>query len=94
MRSRPAAVVALLALACAAAMSPATAAGASRACKAMAGKHVLKTSSIRVVSRQTHARTRDKPVTTYYGCDRAAGPVRRLGLTDPTRTRGRRSSGS
>jgi hypothetical protein len=49
----------------------------------MPGKSVLKTRFVRVVSRQTRDRDREKPVTTFYGCDRAAGPVRRLGLTDP-----------
>ena len=42
MPARVALVIALLTLACAA-MAPATASGASRACKAMAGKNVVKT---------------------------------------------------
>jgi hypothetical protein len=81
MPNRGAAVIALLALACAAATSSATASGASRACKAMAGKSVVKTPSIRVVSRRTPGRNGGEPTTTYYGCDRAAGPVHRLGHT-------------
>jgi hypothetical protein len=82
MSSRVAAVIALLALACAAAMSPATASGASRACGAMEGKTVVKTPSIRVVSRTAPGRKRNEPsTTTYYGCDRTTGPVRRLGDT-------------
>lgn len=81
MRSRVAMVIALLALACAAAMSPATASGASRACKAMTGTNVVKTPSVRVVSRRTPERNGREPTTTYYGCNRAAGPVRRLGHT-------------
>ena len=81
MPSRVGAVIALFGLACAAAMSPATASGASRACAAMAGKSVVKTPSIRVVSRRTPGRNGGEPTTTYFGCDRAAGPVRRLGHT-------------
>lgn len=92
MRRRARAVVALLALATAGAISPPTASAASRACTNMAGKHVLKTPSIRVVSRRTPGRNGAGPTTTYYGCDRARGPVRRLGDTravyadDPTST--------
>src|SRR5688500_7683608 len=81
MPSRVGAVIALLALACGAAISPATASGASRACAAMAGKSVVKTPAIRVVSRRTPGRDGGEPTTTYYGCDRTAGPVRRLGRT-------------
>ncbi len=93
MRRRAGAVIAAIALACAAAMSPTTASGASRACAAMAGKHVLKTPSIRVVSRRTPGRNGASPITTFYGCDRARGPVRRLGDTravsrnDPSSTK-------
>ena len=81
MPSRVSGVIALLALAWAATMSPTTASGASRACTAMAGKSVVKTRSVRVVSRRTPGRNGGEPTTTYYGCDRAAGRVRRLGYT-------------
>ena len=60
---------------------PASASTASRACQAVAGKSVVKTPSIRVVSRRTPGRKGRGPTTTYYGCDRSAGPVRRLGHT-------------